>query len=607
MCGIIAYIGTKDAAPILLAGMRRLEYRGYDSSGIALNSRGKIRTYKAAGKLQYLEGKLPSKLSGKTGIGHTRWATHGEASEKNAHPHLNQLSTVAIAHNGIIENASKLRIELEQKGIVFSSETDSEVLAHLISNQQSESLLERVRNALSQIQGTYGLVVMDASNPSEIVTACNGSAVIIRLGDKEMFITSDANAILSHTREIVRLNDGELALVTAKGFSISTLDSEQRSRTAITLDHDDQLLNLDGYPNFMLKEINEQATSVERTIKGRLDHQFNTAHFGGLNLTARELLDFKRIKILGCGSAYYAGISGANMIEQLARLPANAEPAAEFRYRNPLIEFDTLYIVISQSGETFDTLAALREIKRKGGRVLGVNNVVGSSIAREVDGGIYMRAGPEVSVASTKAHSSMLVCFMLLAIQFGRLRDISPQQGSILLDALSTLPDLINTVLANSSKIEALAMKYYQADSMFYIGRTDGYPVALEGAQKIKEISYIHAEAYPASELKHGPLALVDSNVPTMVIIPDNDLLDKSISSLYEIKARKGPIITVTNSDHPSINELSSDIIKIPGCHSLVYPLLMGISLQLFAYHCAVARGRNIDQPRNLAKSVTVE
>ena len=607
MCGIIAYTGHQDAAPILVAGLRRLEYRGYDSSGIALHNRGKIQIHKAAGKLQQLESKLPEKLSGKSGIGHTRWATHGEANDTNAHPHASEDNNIVIIHNGIIENASALKAELELNGVEFKSETDSEVLAHLIAAEQGDSLVAIVRSVLRRIQGTYGLVVMDKSRPSEIVAARNGSPVIIGIGEKEMFVTSDANAILNHTREVVHLDDGELAAISPKGMTLSKMDSSETTRSSITISHDIQSLEKGGYQHFMLKEIHEQPQSVERTIKGRLDQRFSTAHLGGLNLTARELLDIQRIKILGCGSAYYAGIAGTNMIEQLARIPATAEPAAEFRYRNPIIEPDTLYIVVTQSGETFDTLAALREIKRKGGRVLGVNNVVGSTIAREVDGGIYMHAGPEVSVASTKAFSSMLACFMLLALQLGRVRDLSPQQGAELVTAMETLPDLIAEALAMDEEIKAVAKKYCRIRSAFYIGKTDSYPVALEGAQKLKEISYIHAEAYPASELKHGPLALIDPETPTFVILPDNNLLEKSLSSLQEIRARRGPVIAVTNAEHADIDKLSTDIIRSPKCHPFLHPLTMGIGLQQLAYYAAVATGKDVDQPRNLAKSVTVE
>jgi len=607
MCGIIAYTGSENAAPILVSGLRRLEYRGYDSSGIALHSRNKINVHRAAGKLSQLEKKLPAKLAGKSGMGHTRWATHGEATDENAHPHLSASNNIAIVHNGIIENASALRKAMEATGTEFSSQTDSEVLAHLIAKTPADTLLESVRQALLQVNGTYGLVVMDAERPGELVAARNGSPVIVGIGEKEMFITSDANAILSHTREVVHLDDGELVALDQKSFQLSTLEALSATRDSITISHDAGSLELEGYRHYLLKEMFEQPRSVARTLRGRLDHRFSTARLGGLNLTPRELLDIKRIKLLGCGTAYYAAMCGANCIEQLARLPANAEPAAEFRYRNPLIESDTLYIVTSQSGETFDTLAAVREIRRKGGRVLGVNNVVGSTIAREVDGGIYMHAGPEISVASTKAFSSMLTSFMLLALQLGRIHDVSPQYGNVLVDALEHCPDKITETLEQDANIAELSKKYCAAKSMFYIGRTDAYPIALEGALKLKEISYIHAEAYPASELKHGPLALIDPDTPTIVLLPDNDLLDKSLSSLQEIKARKGPVIAVTNSTLPEIAELADDVIRFPACHEFLHPLVMGITLQLFAYHCAVIMGRDVDQPRNLAKSVTVE
>lgn len=607
MCGIIAYIGHQDAAPILLAGLRRLEYRGYDSSGIALQSRNKLQVHRAAGKLQQLESQLPEQLAGKAGMGHTRWATHGPATDENAHPHTDNTGRIAVVHNGIIENASRLRAMLTAQGCEFHSQTDTEVLAHLIAKQSAPTLLEAVRSALTQVQGTYGLVVMDAQSPKELVAARSGSPVILGIGEKEMLVASDVAALARHTREVVHLDDGEIAHIEAKAFSVSTLDARPAHKASITVSADTAEFERGAYDSFMLKEIFEQPESVQRTLSGRLDHRFCTAHLGGLNLNARDLLDIRRIKILGCGSAYYAGICGADMIESLARLPADAEPAAEFRYRNPVIERDVLYIVVSQSGETYDTLAAVREIKRKGGRVLGVNNVVGSTIAREVDGGIYMHAGPEVSVASTKAYTSMVTAFALLALHLGRIRDLSPQSGEKLLNALAELPEKISEALAQSDAIKALAERYAQSNSAFFIGRTSAYATALEGAQKLKEISYIHAEAYPASELKHGPLALIAPETPTLVLLPADDLLTKSLSSLEEIKARRGPVIAVTNSDDPRIAELTDECIRCPTTHTLLNPIVMGIGLQLFAYHAAIALGRNIDQPRNLAKSVTVE
>ncbi len=607
MCGIIAYTGTKDAIEVLMSGLKRLEYRGYDSSGIALHSRGKLRSWKSSGKLQQLEALTPTKASGKSGIGHTRWATHGKPSDENAHPHVDTAGKVAIVHNGIIENAAYLRDRLERQGCKFLSETDSEVLAHLIADTDEEKLVDKVRVALSVVRGTYGIAVMDIGEPQTLVLARNGSPVIIGIGQGEMFGASDVAALARYTREVVHLDDGEIAELKPTGFAIFTLDASPTEKSASIVS--DRLEDYDRghYSHYMYKEIRDQPDSVGRTLSGRLDLRFNTARLGGLNLTAREILETRRIKILGCGSAYYAGKSGADMIETLARIPSDAEPAAEFRYRNPVIERDTLYIVVSQSGETFDTLAALREIQRKGGYVLGVVNVVGSSIAREVDGGTYMHAGPEVSVASTKAYSSMLTVFALLALYLGRLRDVSPQRGARLVKALEELPDSIDTALQQEAEIESLAKKYCNRNSAFYIGRASAYPVALEGAQKLKEISYIHAEAYPASELKHGPLALISPDVPTVVVLPDSDLLDKSLSSLEEIKARGGPVIALTNSEDSRIETLADDLITVPNTESILHPLLLGIPLQLFAYHCALAMGRNVDQPRNLAKSVTVE
>lgn len=607
MCGIIAYVGYQDAAPILLSGLRRLEYRGYDSSGIALHGGDVLNIYRAAGKLQELENRLPDALPGHVGMGHTRWATHGVANDENAHPHIDSTLHIAVVHNGIVENAAALRVSLEQQGCVFQSETDTEVLAHLIAQQPGEDLSERVRQALVQIQGTYGLVVMDKNSPNELVAARCGSPVILGIGKGEMLVASDVSALARYTQEVVHLDDGELVRLDADQFQVTTLDARPSQKSPMTVDADYQEFERGSYDSFMLKEIFEQPESAGRTLRGRLDQRFSTAHLGGLNMTARDLLDIRRIKILGCGSAFYAGICGADMIESLARIPTDAEPAAEFRYRNPVIEHDVLYIAVSQSGETYDTLAAVREIKRKGGHILGINNVVGSTIAREVDGGIYMHAGPEVSVASTKAYTSMVTAFALLALHLGRIRDVSPQQGDRLMNALLALPDAIQQALDENDAIKQVAETYCHCRSAFFIGRTSAYSTALEGAQKLKEISYIHAEAYPASELKHGPLALIDPETPTLVVLPDDDLLTKSLASLEEIKARKGPVIAVTNSTDERIDALADSVIRCPPTHVLLNPIVMGISLQLFAYHCAIALERDIDQPRNLAKSVTVE
>ncbi len=607
MCGIIAYTGQQAALPFLLSGLKRLEYRGYDSSGVAIVTRGKLRVWKAAGKLQQLEGILPEKVAGKSGIGHTRWATHGKANDENAHPHCDNTNNIAVVHNGIIENASYLKAMLEERGCEFHSETDTEVLAHLISSIDGNSLLDKVRLALMKVHGTYGLAVIELQHPQIIIAARSGSPVAIGLGKGEMFVASDIAAMSRYTGKIVHLDDGELAEVTPKGFQVITLDAVPKEKPTIQVEADHDDYDRGEYEHYMYKEILDQPESVARTISGRLDKRFNTARLGGLNLSARDLLDTRRIKILGCGSAYYAGKSGADMIETLARIPCDAEPAAEFRYRNPVIERDILYIVVSQSGETFDTLAALREIKRKGGFVLGVVNVVGSTIAREVNGGIYMHAGPEISVASTKAYSSMLAAFALLALHLARIKDLSPQQGGRLVKAFESLPDLIAKALQEEAHIIALAKKYAYCKSAFYIGRASAFPIALEGAQKLKEISYIHAEAYPASELKHGPLALISEEIPTFVVLPNTELLEKSLSSLEEIKARGGPVIAITNSSDKRVVNLSDDVIQTPDTEPLLYPLVMGISLQLFAYHVATVIGREVDQPRNLAKSVTVE
>lgn len=606
MCGIIAYTGSKAARDILLDGLRRLEYRGYDSSGIALTHRKRIKTFKAAGKLSVLEDQLPATIDGVCGIGHTRWATHGAPTDINAHPHSDSKNRIAVVHNGIIENAPALKRKLEALGINCQSDTDTEVLAHLLASHGGK-LIDAMREVLLGVQGTYGIAAIDKDAPGTIVVARNGSPVILGIGKNEMLAASDMSALARHTREIIHLDDGEVAELTPDGFSVTTLDANPSEKTRSELSSSVGDYDKGGYQYFLHREIHEQAEVVQRTLSGRLDARFSTAHLGGLNLQARDLLNFKRIKILGCGSAYYAALAGSHTIEQLARIPVSAEAAAEFRYRNPIIEAETLYIVVSQSGETFDTLAALREIQRKGGFVLGVVNSVGSTIAREVDGGVYMHAGPEVSVASTKAYTSMLTVFSLLALMLGRLRDVSPQRGASLINALSSLPEHINECLKLEAQIEKLSGFIDTAQSTFFLGRTDAFPVALEGAQKLKEISYIHAEAYPASELKHGPLALITKDTPCIVILPDNELLVKSISSLEEIKARGGPVISVTDSDNEQIAALSDHIIKTPRVAPILKPVIAGVALQLLAYHVALRLNRDVDQPRNLAKSVTVE
>jgi glucosamine--fructose-6-phosphate aminotransferase (isomerizing) len=606
MCGIVGYVGRQDAAPILLAGLHRLEYRGYDSAGVAVVARSGLKVHKAVGKIAQLEAALPKRLRGTVGIGHTRWATHGEPSDANAHPHVDCTGNIAVAHNGIIENASTLRARLEAEGHVFRSHTDTEVLAHLIEAAGGD-LTQAVRTAVAAIDGTYGLAVVDARHPDRFVVARNGSPVVIGIGQREMFVASDAAALVRHTRQVVYLDDGELATIDADGYRTVTLDDRptQKSPSEVSWGH--EAYDRGAFPHFMLKEINEQAEASARTLKGRLDTQFSTAHLGGLELSARELLAIRRVKILGCGSAFYAGLAGAHVIESLTRVPADAEPASEFRYRNPVVENEVLYVAVSQSGETADTLAAVREIRRKGGRVLGVVNVVGSTIARECEGGIYIHAGPEVSVCSTKSFTCTLLAFALLAVHLGRIRDLSPARGKRLVQALERLPGQIAEVLAGAEAVRAVAEKYASRTNAFFLGRAGGFPVALEGAQKLKEVSYIHAEAYPASELKHGPLALISPETPTIMVLPQDDLYEKSLSSIEEIRARRGPVIALTHPGDDRLRGKVDDVILVPPTEPELNPVLMTVPLQLLAYHAAVALGRDVDQPRNLAKSVTVE
>jgi glutamine---fructose-6-phosphate transaminase (isomerizing) len=606
MCGIVGYVGKRDAGPILMEGLHRLEYRGYDSAGIACARNNKLSVHKAKGKVRDLERQLPAQLKGTPGIAHTRWATHGEPSDRNAHPHCDGAGRFAIVHNGIIENAAQLRAKLQAGGVTFQSETDSEVLAHLIAAMPADKLEDSVRAALRLVTGTYGLAVLDAQRPESIVAARNGSPVVLGIGDREMFVASDPAALVRHTQSVVHLDDGEIAVVRADGLETSTLDGGPTAKTAATIAWTDESFDKSGYTHYMRKEIAEQAEAIRRTLSGRLDSRFQTTHLGGVEMAARELLEIRRVKILGCGSAYIAGCSGAHLIEQLARIPAHAEPASEFRYRNPVVEQDTLYIAVSQSGETFDTLAAVQEVKRKGGRVLGIVNVVGSTVARECARGIYLHAGPEIAVVATKTFTSTVVALALLAIHLGRIRDMSTAHGARLLKALEALPSQVESILAQEPHIAALAAQIAKSSDAYFVGRAAGFPIAMEGALKLKEISYLHAEAYPASELKHGPLALISPQTPTVVILPRDDLFPKNLSTIEEIRARSGPVYVVT---HPgdALPMAVNGVIEVPKSEPELDALLLNIPLQLLAYHVALAKDRNIDQPRNLAKSVTVE
>jgi glucosamine--fructose-6-phosphate aminotransferase (isomerizing) len=604
MCGIVAYIGGNNAIPVLFEGLQRLEYRGYDSAGVAVIGRTGLKVHKRAGRVDDLIGSAPKLLRGTVGIGHTRWATHGEPTDANAHPHVDGTHSVAVVHNGVIENAVELRAGV-LADVDFTSETDSEVLAHLIARQDEENLEDAVRAALLLIEGAYGIAVIDQRQPDRIVVARNGSPVLLGVGKGEHFVASDAAALVRYTDQVVYLDDREMAVVRADGFRTFTLDATPTTRRPVTSPVSETAYDKAGHADYMHKEICEQPEAVRQARRGRPDHRFATAHLGGVDLSPRDVLALRRIKVLGCGSAYYAGLAGAHLIESLTRIPADAEPASEFRYRNPVIEPDTLYVAVSQSGETYDTLAAVEEIKRKGGRVIGVVNTPGSTIGRACESGIYLHAGPEVSVTSTKTFTSTVVVFALLSLYLGRIRDIGPADGSRLIRALEALPDQIGEVLAGEPRVAELAGRLAPTSSAFYIGRVGSYHVALEGAQKLKEVSYIHAEAYPAAELKHGPLALVGEETPTVVVAPDDELWEKNMASIAEIQARRGPIVVVTDATRavPGVD----DVLVVPVTEPELRPILFGVPLQLLAYHAALALGRDIDRPRNLAKSVTVE
>ena len=608
MCGIVGYVGPQDAAPILLQGLARLEYRGYDSAGLAVSTRTGLKVRKVSGRVADLAADLPARFKGSPGIGHTRWATHGEPTVENAHPQTDTSGRIAVVHNGIIENAEELRAKLTADGVEFASQTDTETIAHLVASAfaaGAADLEQAVRQALRQVVGAYGLAILDAEHPDRIVVARNGSPVLLGVGEKEMFVASDVAALVGDTRQVIYLDDGELATITATGYRTFTLDDRSTTKSPSVIDWDVVGAEIGDNAHFLIKEINEQPRAVRRALSGRIDERFDTAHLGGLNLSVREAREIKRVTILGCGSACYAGDLGAQLIEDLARVPATAEAASEFRYRNPVVDPDTLYVAVSQSGETIDTLAAVQELQRKGGRVIGIVNVVGSTIARQVDGGIYLHAGPEMSVAATKSFTSTVTAFAMLALHLGRIRDLAPTGGRRIITGLNALPDQIAQILEQSDAIADVAKEIVQSTSVMFVGRRRGWPVAREGAQKLKEISYIHAEAYPSAELKHGPLALISPELPTVAIVPDDDLFDKNTSTLSEIKARKGPVIALAHRELPA--GLADRTIVIPHNEPELDPILLSVPLQLLAYHAAVALGRDVDKPRNLAKSVTVE
>lgn len=611
MCGIVGYVGPNPAIDFLLEGLTQLEYRGYDSAGVAVSTTNTAATVvKTVGRVADLRAKLPKKLTGTVGIGHTRWATHGPATQENAHPHASACSRYHVVHNGIIDNSASLRVHLAEQGIEFVSDTDTEVIGHLLALTDAPDLKSRLQIVVEQISGTYALAVIDTQEPDVIVVARLGSPLILGVGDKEMFVASDPGALVRHTSQVVYLEDGEMACVRATGYTTFTKEAGDTHRAPTTLDLAASDVSRGEFEHYMLKEILEQPHTAAQVLQGRLDTRFGTVRLDGLNLSPRELRDFTRVKFLGCGSAYYIGQVGAELVEQLARIPADAEPASEFRYRNPVIDPKTLYVVISQSGETADTAFAVEEIKRKGAYVVGLVNVVGSTIARNVHGGIYLHAGPEISVASTKALTNMGIAAAMLAIYLGRVRDLSHADGVRLLAGLQLIPDTIDGMLQDHSPYKTAASTLAEFDHTFFVGRVQGYPVAREGAQKLKEISYIHAEAYPTSELKHGPLALINPKMPTVAIVPDDELTDRNLAAVQQILARKGICVVVRHDTVDLPEDLKGDNVlqvTVPPVEPELDPLLMMIPLQLIAYYTATALGRDIDKPRNLAKSVTVE
>jgi glucosamine--fructose-6-phosphate aminotransferase (isomerizing) len=618
MCGIVGYIGKQSAAPIILEGLRRLEYRGYDSAGLCvLNGHG-AELRKKKGKIDEGLAKLlkTSPVTGNLGIGHTRWATHGPPADENSHPHLDQTGRIAVVHNGVVENYDRLKDRLVKAGHTFRSETDTEVLAHLIGDYYAKRSKENnganplglaVCDALREVIGTYGLAVMSADQPDTIIGARRGSPLIIGIGDGENFLASDANAIVAHTRKVVYLNDYDVATVTRERFEVQNLGTDTANVQVSKLEFEAQDAERGEYAHFMLKEIFEQPKTVENALRGRVDLENATAKFGGLNMTSAELRTVDRIIIAASGTSWHAALVGEYLIEELAHLPVEIEYAHEFCYRNPPLGRDTILLVISQSGETADTLAALREAKRRGHKALAIVNVVGSTIARESDGGIYMHAGPEIGVASTKAFVSTLTILSLLAVHLGRMRMLSAGRALEILKALEAVPKQLEGLLAQDAIFKKLALKYAKAEDFFFLARGYNYPIALEGALKLKEISYIHAEGYSAAEMKHGPIALIDPQTPTVFLVPQDSMYDKTMANLAMIRARKGPIIALATEGDQQIGKVADDVIYLPKALEPIYPLLATVPLQLFAYHIAVARGCDVDKPRNLAKSVTVQ
>lgn len=611
MCGIVGYTGFRESTDILLKGLKCLEYRGYDSWGFSLLTENGLVNIKNAGRISEIENLSREFTEGTcAGIAHTRWATHGEPSQINAHPHLDCLFKISVVHNGIIENYHQLRKRLQQEGHTFKSETDTEVIPHLLEKyyRESKDMVRAIEETIVRVVGTFGLGIVCSDEPEVIYGARRGSPLIVGIGEKEMFLSSDVNALVLHTRRVIYLGDDEIAKLTPGSFEISGLERQRLEKKVYTIPFNSVALKKNGYSHFMLKEIFEQPESVHNCIRGRLDHRRATTKLGGLDLTYSELLAVRNIKLLGCGTSWHSALIGKYLFEELARIPPEVDYASEFRYRDPILSRDTLVIAISQSGETADTLAAVREAKKRGATVLGICNVVGSSIAKECGRGVYLHAGPEIGVASTKAFTSQLVALTLLAVLIGRARNsLSRREGLIALNALEALPSQVNRILKRAEKIEKIAELTWKYRNFLFIGRGCQFPIALEGALKLKEISYIHAEGMPSAELKHGPIALVDENMPTVALATESHILDKVKSNIAEIKSRKGKIISVVTEANHEIDSLSDFKFTVPPTLHFLTPVLSVIPLQLLAYHIAVRRGCDVDKPRNLAKSVTVE
>jgi glucosamine--fructose-6-phosphate aminotransferase (isomerizing) len=621
MCGIIGYVGKKAASPILLEGLRRLEYRGYDSAGVAILDNAALSLRKKKGRIDEGIARVlkAEPAAGSLGIAHTRWATHGVPSDSNCHPHLDASGKIAVVHNGVIENYDALKQRLLRAGHKFKSDTDTEVLAHLIGehyekrkigNRKSEignELAQAVCDALREVIGTYGLAVICTDFPDTIIGARRGSPLIIGIGKHENFLASDANAIVAHTKKVVYLNDYDVATITPERFDVLNLGTDTANVQISNLEFSQEDAARGKHAHFMLKEIYEQPQTILNALRGRLDFEGATAKFGGLNMTAAELRNIDRIIIAASGTSWHAALVGEYLIEELAQIPVEVEFAHEFCYRNCPLEKNTVLLVLSQSGETADTLAALREAKRRGHKALAIVNVVGSTIARESDGGIYMHAGPEIGVASTKAFVSTISILTLLAVHLGRLRNLSAKRALDVLHGLEALPKQIEKILSQNDALKKVAKKYAKADDFFFLGRGYTFPIALEGALKLKEISYIHAEGYSAAEMKHGPIALIDKNTPTVFLVPQDAMYDKTMANLAMIRARQGPIIALATEGDKAIKKVADDVIYLPPTLDLLNPILATVPLQLFAYHIAVARGCDVDKPRNLAKSVTVE